>query len=113
MQKRGARSRVIAATLIRCVVVLLLAVAIARPVWNRIGDGLTLVVLLDRSQSIPRVLQDQSIETLTEWTNQKHREKAIAYQSLALEKMQSLVQCQVNLQFLNLHQTSRKVELQI
>jgi uncharacterized membrane protein/Mg-chelatase subunit ChlD len=75
MQKRGARSRVIAATLIRCVVVLLLAVAIARPVWNRIGDGLTLVVLLDRSQSIPRVLQDQSIETLTEWTNQKHREK--------------------------------------
>ncbi len=75
MQKRGARGRVIAATLTRCMVILLLAVAIARPVWNRIGEGLTLVVLLDRSQSVPRVLQDQSIDTLAEWTSQNRRDK--------------------------------------
>ena len=75
LQKRGSRGRVIAATITRCLVILLLAVAIARPVWNRIGKGLTLVVLLDRSQSIPRALQDKSVELLTEWTNQKQREK--------------------------------------
>ena len=75
LQKRGSRGRAIAATITRCLVILLFAVAIARPVWNRIGKGLTLVVLLDRSQSIPRDLQDQSVEKLAEWTNQKHREK--------------------------------------
>ena len=73
MQKRAAHGRVIAATLTRCLVLLLLSVAIARPVWNRTGYGLTLVALLDRSQSIPRVLQDQTIEVLANWTSPQRR----------------------------------------
>ena len=74
MQKRGARSRALAATIARCVVVLLLTVAIARPVWNRTGSGLTLVVLLDRSQSIPRTLQDRTIDVLSNWTAPQNRQ---------------------------------------
>lgn len=74
MQKRGARSRLLAATVARCVVVLLLAVAIARPVWNRTGSGLTLVALLDRSQSIPRTMQDRTIDVLSNWSAPQNRQ---------------------------------------
>jgi uncharacterized membrane protein len=75
IHKQGARGKVVAATIARCFVIICLAVAISRPVWNRIGEGLTLVVLLDRSQSIPRVLQDQTIDALADWTSQKRRKK--------------------------------------
>ena len=75
IHKQGARGKVVAATIARCFVIICLAVAISRPVWNRIGEGLTLVVLLDRSQSIPRVLQDQTIDSLADWTSQKRRKK--------------------------------------
>jgi Mg-chelatase subunit ChlD/uncharacterized membrane protein len=51
-----------------------LAVAIARPVWNRTGEGLSLIALLDRSQSIPRQLQEQTLETLRTWTSPARRE---------------------------------------
>ncbi len=75
MQKQGSRGRVIAATIVRCFVIMFLAVAIARPVWNRTGEGLSLIVLLDRSQSIPRQLQIQTIDVLRTWTSPERREK--------------------------------------
>jgi len=74
MQKHGSRGRVIAATIMRCCVIMFLAVAIARPVWNRTGEGLSLIALLDRSQSIPRQLQEQTLETLRTWTSPARRE---------------------------------------
>ena len=54
---------------IRCLVILMLAVALARPVWEKRGEGLTVTVVLDRSQSIPLAMKDLSLEFLRDATD--------------------------------------------
>ncbi len=56
---------------IRCVVILMLAVALARPVWEKRGEGLTVTVVLDRSQSIPLAMKDLSLEYLRDATEDR------------------------------------------
>ncbi|MBT5366094.1 MAG: VWA domain-containing protein [Phycisphaerae bacterium] len=73
LTRTGSRSRAIASTSTRCIVVALLAVAIAKPVWKKAGEGVTVIAVLDRSQSIPRNLQDQAVSTLQNWTSPEHR----------------------------------------
>ncbi len=71
-RKRG-RGRAIASTIARCVLVMLLAMAMARPIWERTGQGTSLIVLLDRSRSIPRAMQDEAVATLQRWTEPSRR----------------------------------------
>ncbi len=47
---------------IRCLVIALLSVALARPVWEKRGEGLTVTLILDRSQSIPLAMKNYSYE---------------------------------------------------
>ncbi len=75
LTRRGARGRAIASTITRCIIVILLAVAIARPVWEQVGKGVSLITILDRSQSIPKQLQKQAVEALQQWTSPEHRTK--------------------------------------
>ncbi len=42
---------------LRAVVIALLSTALARPVWQKRGEGLTVTIILDRSLSVPRPLQ--------------------------------------------------------
>ncbi len=49
---------------LRAVVILLLAAALARPVWARRGEGLTVTVILDRSESIPLALKESAAKFL-------------------------------------------------
>jgi hypothetical protein len=73
LTRRGARGRAIASTFTRCIVVGLLAVAIARPVWEQVGKGVSLITVLDRSKSIPKQLQSQTVEALYKWTSPERR----------------------------------------
>ncbi len=73
LTRQGAKGRAIASTIARCIVVLILAVAIARPVWNRTGEGVSLITVLDRSQSIPRQLQQETVASLQAWTTPNRR----------------------------------------
>ncbi len=73
MSRKGARSRAVASTIIRCSIIALLAVAIARPVWEEHGKGVSLIAVLDRSQSIPKQLQSKAVSTLQEWTAPERR----------------------------------------
>lgn len=73
LTRSGARSRAIASTITRCCIVVLLAVAIAKPVWEKTGEGVSVITLLDRSQSIPRQLQDEAVVLLQEWTSPDRR----------------------------------------
>ena len=45
----------------RSLVILLLSVALAQPLWENRGEGLTVTVILDRSQSVPLPLQASSM----------------------------------------------------
>ncbi len=65
---RATRGRAIASTITRCVIIVLLGIAIARPVWEQTGKGVTLITVLDRSQSIPKQIQKQVVLTLEQWT---------------------------------------------
>ncbi|MAI67281.1 MAG: hypothetical protein CMJ26_05340 [Phycisphaerae bacterium] len=68
LTRSGARSRAVASTVTRCIIVILLATAIAKPVWEKKGEGVTVIAVLDRSQSIPRSLQMQSVDAFQQWT---------------------------------------------
>jgi len=73
LTRRGARGRAYASTITRCIVIALFAIAIARPVWNQIGKGVSLIAVIDRSHSIPNQLQEQVVATLQEWTSPNRR----------------------------------------
>ncbi len=49
---------------LRVLVILLLSVALSHPIWEKRGEGLTVTVILDRSQSIPLSLQSNSLDFL-------------------------------------------------
>lgn len=73
LTRSGSRNRAIASTITRCLVISLLAVAIAKPIWELTGKGVSVIVVLDRSQSIPRQLQEQAVEVLQKWTAPEKR----------------------------------------
>lgn len=73
MTRKGARGRAVASTMTRCLIVILLAVAIARPVWEETGKGVSLITVLDRSQSIPKLIQNNAVANLQEWTSPERR----------------------------------------
>ena len=73
LTRRGSRGRAIASTVTRCLVVILLAVAIARPVWTKTGKGVSLITILDQSNSVPRDIQEQAVLTLQTWTSPERR----------------------------------------
>lgn len=58
---------------LRVLVIVLLAVALARPMWEQRGEGVTVSVVLDRSQSIPLPLKQSSVEILKRATEQDDR----------------------------------------
>jgi hypothetical protein len=47
---------------LRVIVILLLTMALAHPLWEKKGKGLTVGILLDRSQSVPLPLKKESLE---------------------------------------------------
>ena len=53
---------------LRAVVIFLLALSLARPTWMKQGEGLTVMVVLDRSRSVPHVVQQQALEYLRQAT---------------------------------------------
>jgi uncharacterized membrane protein len=63
---RGAHGPVKSGVIVgaRTVLVLLLAVAMAEPVWEQEGEGVTVAVVLDRSRSVPDALQQRSVQFL-------------------------------------------------
>ena len=63
---RGAHGRVKTGFILgaRTILVLLLAVAMAEPVWEQEGEGVTVAVVLDRSRSMPESLQQRSVRFL-------------------------------------------------
>jgi hypothetical protein len=73
LTRTGSKNRTIAATVTRCFIVALLAVAVARPVWEKTGKGVSVITVLDRSQSVPKSLQKKTISTLQEWTAPEKR----------------------------------------
>ncbi len=73
LKAKGSRGRAIASTLVRCLVVMSLALAIARPIWEERGNGVTVIAVLDQSQSVPRALEKRSIQILEEWTSPSQR----------------------------------------
>ncbi len=60
------RRKAYASLAIRAVVITLLSVALARPVWQQRGEGLTVTVILDRSLSVPRPLQRFALDFIRE-----------------------------------------------
>jgi len=50
---------------LRSILIALLSIALAGPVWEKRGEGLTVTILLDRSQSIPLQLKRRAHEFLT------------------------------------------------
>ena len=73
LSRKGARGRAIASTITRCLIIALLAVAIARPVWEETGKGVTVIAVVDRSHSVPKHIQNTVVETLKEWTSPERR----------------------------------------
>ena len=51
------RAKATATFALRVIVILLLTMSLAHPVWEKRGKGLTVTVLIDRSQSIPLQLK--------------------------------------------------------
>ncbi len=60
------RGRQWTATVLRCLVVVLLAVALAQPKFTRTNEQLTLITIIDRSRSIPTPVQQQAQAYLQE-----------------------------------------------
>ncbi len=58
------RSKATLVFALRSVVILLLATALAKPSWEKRGEGLTVTLLIDRSQSIPLPLKTSSVRFL-------------------------------------------------
>src|SRR5882672_2005743 len=59
---------------LRVIVILLLTMSLAHPVWEKRGKGLTVTVLIDRSQSIPLELKKESLDFLQRATDPKYKE---------------------------------------
>ena len=73
LSKSGSRNRAIASTTLRVIVICLLAVAIARPVWKEQGEGVAVIAVVDRSLSIPQSLLKSTDTLLSEWTDPSYR----------------------------------------
>jgi hypothetical protein len=70
----------------RVIVILLLTTALAQPIWEKRGEGLTVTILLDRSQSIPLPLKASSVTFLQKAVAAKeNREDRVAVISIAKE----------------------------
>ncbi|UCD75078.1 MAG: VWA domain-containing protein [Phycisphaerales bacterium] len=68
----------------RCVVIALMAAALSHPIWEKRGKGLTVTVLLDRSQSVPLPLKQQALEFLQKATEAKEsRDDRVAVITIA------------------------------
>jgi uncharacterized membrane protein len=67
------RLKVWATFAVRAVVILMLAAALARPVWEKRGEGLTVTVVLDRSRSIPLALKQYALDYLQRAVERKDR----------------------------------------
>ncbi|MHC4948864.1 MAG: hypothetical protein ACYTG1_11470 [Planctomycetota bacterium] len=59
----------------RVIVILLLTAALAHPIWEKRGKGLTVSILLDRSQSIPLPLKRSSERFLGDAADAKERDE--------------------------------------
>ncbi len=69
---------------LRVIIILLLATALARPVWEKRGEGVTVSILLDRSQSIPLPLKSSSLNFLHKAVEAKeNREDRVAVITIA------------------------------
>lgn len=53
---------------VRAVVILMLAAALARPVWEKRGEGLTVTLVVDRSRSIPLYQRQYTLDFLAQAT---------------------------------------------
>ena len=60
------RTKAYATFALRAVVILLLTASLARPIWEKRGEGLTVTLIIDRSQSIPLALKQYSLDFLRE-----------------------------------------------
>ncbi|MCH2149764.1 MAG: glutamine amidotransferase, partial [Phycisphaerales bacterium] len=49
---------------LRSLLVAILAVAMAEPIWEQEGEGVTVAVVLDRSRSVPPALQERAVQFL-------------------------------------------------
>jgi len=67
------KGRAIVATVFRSIVVLLLAMALSQPAWVRRGEGLTLMMILDVSESVPMQLRNDALRYLRTVTESKER----------------------------------------
>ena len=56
--------RRVLATAIRCLVIFILVALLARPILTRTSERLTVLTVIDRSQSIPSSLQQKSLDYL-------------------------------------------------
>ena len=59
------------AIVLRCIVILILVLLLARPALTRKSKQLTVIVVLDRSQSIPQNLQEESLRYLADALGEK------------------------------------------
>ncbi len=58
------RGKAITTFAFRCLVIVLLAAALAHPSWVKKGEGVTVTIILDRSQSIPLPLKEEAVRFL-------------------------------------------------
>jgi uncharacterized membrane protein len=69
---------------LRTLVIFALALALAHPIWEKKGEGLTVSIILDRSQSIPAPLKRQTVEFLQRAAEAKeNREDRVAVITVA------------------------------
>ncbi|MCL4210133.1 MAG: VWA domain-containing protein [Phycisphaeraceae bacterium] len=58
---------------VRAIVVVLLAASLAEPTWMKKGEGLTVVVMMDRSRSVPQYLRDRALDYMKVATTLQRR----------------------------------------
>ena len=75
-RSRGGMSRgkAITTAVLRVLLVTILAVSLAEPIWEKRGRGLTVTVVLDRSQSIPLPLRQYAVDFLRAAAERKERD---------------------------------------
>ncbi|MBX3372479.1 MAG: hypothetical protein KF817_01480 [Phycisphaeraceae bacterium] len=67
------RARLVTAAILRAIVITALTLSLARPFLVREGEGLTVTVVLDRSQSVPLALRRSAAGALREATAERPR----------------------------------------
>ncbi|MHC4991432.1 MAG: VWA domain-containing protein, partial [Planctomycetota bacterium] len=80
------RAKTVVTFTIRSLVILLLTMALANPSWEKRGEGVTVTVLLDRSQSVPYRLKKESLEFIkaaSEVLDNREREDQVAVVTVA------------------------------